>query len=470
MVDLAIRQSSSAKYVQNRHVNYYWRWKNYQTSFMPQLTLTGNLPDYKHSTSPITQSDGSIEFHQISSASANATLSISQPIPFTGARVWAGTSVHRIQDFNNNTVDFAGNPFTFGFTQPIFAYNYMKWQKRTEPLINEEAQKNFIEGIEEICLRATSRFFRFLRIQTNYKLAETNLKNSRDNMKIAQARQDLGQISENDFARIKLSVLNAQKALNQSRMDLKNADFELKSYIQLPQEQEIDLSLPLTMTLFEIDMDVALEQAMANRKETPQFERRLINADRGLEQARRTTGLRATLTGNYGLSNSADMIGGVYQNPEIQRLFRLGLSVPILDWGRSESKIKLAESERELTLFDVENDKSDFQREIVVQVEQFSLLKDQLVTAEEADNVAGNGYEIALKKFQNGDLSITELNIALAEREGAKRDYISSLQTYWTSYYNLRILTLYDFELKQKIWYDNPMLSREGERQSSGLF
>ena len=106
----------------------------------------------------------------------------------------------------------------------------------------------------------------------------------------------------------------------------------------------------------------------------------------------------------------------------------------------------------------------EFDRMIVVQVEQFSLLKDQLKTASEADRVAGNGYLIALKKFQNGELSITDLNIALQEREKAKRDYIYSIQAYWVAYYKLRILTLYDFEAGYNITYGNPMLSKNLDR------
>jgi len=188
------------------------------------------------------------------------------------------------------------------------------------------------------------------------------------------------------------------------------------------------------------------------------FQRRLIEADRDLVKAKRSTGLSATLIGSYGISNSAETYGGIYENPEKQRTARLTMSIPILDWGRSTSTVKLAESRRELVLYDVEKDQSDFERGVIVQVEQFSLLRDQLNTAREADKVAENGYQIALKKFQSGEISITDLNISLSERETAKRDYITSIENYWESYYRLRIFTLYDFELNQKITYDNPML------------
>jgi outer membrane protein TolC len=334
----------------------------------------------------------------------------------------------------------------------------MKWYKVTEPLIYDEAQKTFIQSIEEIAHEATSRFFRYLQIQTNYSLAESNLKNSQDNLKIAEVKQKIGDISENDFSRITLSVLNAKKALDKARMDLKNADFELKTYIGLDQNMNISLQIPVDMILFYVDVKTALDEANTNRKETPYLQRRLIEADRDLAQAKHSNGYSVTLQGSFGLSKSSPEFNGVYQAPDDSRSVRLTLSVPIMDWGRSASKVKLAESQRELTLFDVEKNRANFERQIVVEVEQFNLLKDQLVTAKEADKVAESGYRIALKKFQNGEISITDLNISLSERETAKRDYISSIEKYWESYYLIRILTLYDFETSTKITYSNPML------------
>ncbi len=461
VVDLSVTQSSSIKYTQNRNVNYYWRWRNFQTSFRPQLTLTGDLPDYEHVTTPVVQPDGSIQFKQVSQMQTSANLALSQSIPLLGTSIYAATSLYRIQDFNNRTVGYSGSPFYVGFVQPIFAYNSLKWSKKTEPLVYEEAQKQFIESIERISLTATNLFFRYLMIQTNFNLAESNLKNSRDNLEIARVKRELGGISENDFSRIELSVLNAQKALSKARIDLKNADFELKSYIGLDQEYVIELIIPLDMFLFEVNPEKALEEALDNRKETPQFQRRLLEADRDLIRAKRSSNFSATLRGSYGLSNSADDVPGIYEAAEKQRLVRMTLSIPVLDWGRSASRVKLAESRRDLVLYDVEQDRSDFSREVVVQVEQFNLLKDQMITAEEADKVAENGYQIALKKFQNGEISITDLNISLEERESAKRDYIASIENYWESYYMIRILTLYDFERDQKIVYSNPMLGGE---------
>jgi outer membrane protein TolC len=173
-------------------------------------------------------------------------------------------------------------------------------------MVYDEAQKRFVEEIEQISLTATYRFFRYLYVQTNFLLAQSNLRNSQDNLKISQTKRELGQISENDYSRIELSVLNAQKALNQASMELKNADFELRSYIGIKELNPLELIIPLNITLFDINPQLAISKAKENRKESTQFQRRLINADRDLAEAKSTTGLSATLSGSFGLSNSAD--------------------------------------------------------------------------------------------------------------------------------------------------------------------
>lgn len=461
VVSLAIEQSSAAKNEENRNINYYWRWKNFKTKFRPQLVLSGTLPNYTQQNIGVTQPDGSLRFVPVTNLTTSASLSLNQSIPWTGTYIYASTSAIRFQDFNKHTVNFSGSPFSIGFYQPVFAINWLKWSQKTEPLIHDEAQKDFVEEIERISLNTVVRYFRYLLVQTNYNLAESNLKNSTNNLKIARTKKDLGRISENNYSRNELAVLNAEKALSNAKFELKNADFELKSYIGLAQDQKIELELPLEITLFDIDPAKALAEAKANRKESSAYRRRLIVADRDLLNAKRSNGLSATLQGSYGLSNSAASMAGIYNQPERQKTLQLTLSIPILDWGQSASAVKLAESQRDLVIYDVEKDQEDFERSVIVQVEQFGLMKNQLKTASEADKVAEDGYHIALKQFQNGEISITELNIALSERDNAKRDYIRTLETYWEAYYNLRILTLYDFEKNEKINYANPLGAKQ---------
>ena len=163
--------------------------------------------------------------------------------------------------------------------------------------------------------------------------------------------------------------------MSSAKMDLKNADFSLKSYIGLDQKENIELQMPLLITLFDIDPEKALKEARENRSEQVYYLRRLISAERELTQAKRSSGLSAGLSGNYGLSNSAETFPGIYDQPLNQRVLQLTFSIPILDWGKAASSVKMAESNRDLVSFDVKQAFEDFDRSVIVQVEQFGFTR-----------------------------------------------------------------------------------------------
>ena len=261
VVDLALMQSPSVKYAQNENIRYYWRYRNFKTMNRPVLALTSDLPVYSRTTEAVIQPDGSIRFIPTETGKITARLSLSQSLMKTGTQIYASSSIYRINNYQDNEKEFSGEPIIFGFVQPVFSHNWLKWEQKTEPYFYEESQKSFVEKLEEISYAATVRYFHYLRVSTNYSLAQKNLENSNANLEIARARKELGRISENDYSRIELSVFTARKALNSAIMALKNADFALKSYIGLDQNLPIQLEIPLDMYFFQIDPDKALEEA-----------------------------------------------------------------------------------------------------------------------------------------------------------------------------------------------------------------
>lgn len=446
VVEWAVQQSPSSKNASNQRENAFWYFRNFKASFRPNLNLNGSLPNFQSTNTPVTQPDGSIRFQGINYSQSSVRLSLNQDIAATGTTVFAASDLMRIDDFGNKTVAYRSSPFMIGFNQPIFGFNNQRWSQKIEALRWEESQKGFNEQIEQISLYATQLFFNLLNIQTDADLARSNLDNSLANLEIAKVNKSLGKISENDFERINLSVYNARKALNRATMDLRIAGFNLKSYIGSDQAEDVELAVPMDIPTLKIDVRKALEQAYANRKENPQLKRQLLEAERNKTQAKRNNGLTASLNAVYGLTNTGEKIDRLVEHPEVQKVVQLSFNIPVLDWGRSSSQVKMAESRSELVKYEVEQETQQFEREVIVQVEQFMLLYEQIETSRQADKVAENGYQIALKQYQNGNLTINNLNIALQEREQSRRDYIGSLASFWGAYYKIRMLTLYDFE------------------------
>jgi len=232
------------------------------------------------------------------------------------------------------------------------------------------------------------------------------------------------------------------------------ATLNLRSYTGLQDTQKIALLLPASTINMQVSLDKVLSEAYENRSDAIGFVRRIAEAKRDVSRAKGDNGLNATLSAQVGFSKSEATLSKVYHSPIDQQQFQLIFTIPILDWGRSKSREKTAEANLQFTQYAVEQDKQIFAQEIVTQITLFDMMKQQLVLTARADSIAAEKYEIAKERYVLGNMSITDLSIAFQENDQAQRDYIYALRDFWGAYYQIRYLSLYDFETNQKIKYN----------------
>jgi hypothetical protein len=60
--------------------------------------------------------------------------------------------------------------------------------------------------------------------------------------------------------------------------------------------------------------------------------------------------------------------------------------------------------------------------------------------------VAQLGYDVTFQRFLIGKIDVIKLNIASTDQENARISYLNRLRDYWSSFFRLRSLTLFDFE------------------------
>jgi len=453
VVEMAKGNSIAAKQAATTRETKYWQWRTFKSNYQPQLSLSGNLPGYSKTSTQVVQPDGSIQFQSIHYDNSSVTLNFSQSITATGATIYGTTQLQRYDDFDRNNILYNGVPYAIGFSQPIGQYNSLKWDKKIQPLLYNESKQAYIEAQEQISFTVTGYFFDLLLAQVNKQTAETNLANTQKILKIANLKFQLGKVSKNEILQLQLEQLNAKKASGAARRDVEIATLNLRSYIGRDGDDTIVLVAPETISQMTVTTDRVLAEAFANRSDAIAFIRRIAEARRDVAIAHGQTGLTASLTANLGTSNSASTIPGVYRSPQTQQLLELTFSIPVLDWGRSKAKIKTAEANQQLTEYSVEQDKQTFKQQIVTQVSLFNVMKEQLALTAEADSIASEKYKIARDRYVLGDLSITDLSIAFTEHDQAQRDYVQSLRDFWSAYYQLRYLSLFDFEKNEKITY-----------------
>jgi outer membrane protein TolC len=93
----------------------------------------------------------------------------------------------------------------------------------------------------------------------------------------------------------------------------------------------------------------------------------------------------------------------------------------------------------------ISQDQVDFEQNVFLQVMQFNLQDDQVNIAATAERIAQSRYDVTKQRFLIGKIDVLNLNDALKEKDSSKRAYIQSLRNYWSYFYTLRQLTLYDF-------------------------
>ena len=453
VVAMAKDNSIAAKQAATTRETKYWQWRTYKSNYQPQLSLSGNLPGYSKTSTPVVQPNGTILFQPINYDNSALTLNFSQSITATGATIYGMTQMQRFDNFDGNMVQYNGVPYAIGFSQPLGQFNSLKWDNKIQPLLYNESKQAYIEAQEQISITVTGYFFDLLLAQVNLETAEANFINTQKILKIANLKFALGKVSKNEILQLQLEQLNARKAEGTAKRDVEIATLNLRSYIGQEGDEKIILMVPETISQMTVSADKVLAEAFENRSDAIAFARRIAEAQRDVASARGQTGLTATLTANLGTSNSATSIPGVYRSPQTQQLLELQFSIPVLDWGRSKAKIKTAEANQQLTVDSVERDKQTFKQQIVTQVSLFNEMKEQLVYTSEADSIASEKYKIARDRYVLGDLGITDLSIAFTENDQAKRDYVQSLRDFWSAYYELRYLSLYDFEMNEKITY-----------------
>ena len=432
----------------------YWEYRSYRAGYLPNLSMSATIPDLNRSIEKITTVDGDV-FADRSQIGTMGSLQLSQNIPFTGGSIYMSSDLQRIDMLTDDGgTSYLTNPISIGLRQPVNGYNSMKWEKLIEPLKYEEAKKDYINSLERVSLRAVSYFFDLALAQKNVEISNQNFSNADTLYKIAKGRYQLGTIAENELMQMELSSLNAGKELNEAHIDLAIRKFQLNSFLGFSQDEDVALQIPLNIPEVNVILEKALECARKNNPDVLSRERQLLEARQAVALSKANKGLNADIFASFGLSQRGEEFDGLYVRPEQQERIRLGVEIPIMDWGLARGKYKMAQSSQEVVKTNVAQAEMDFEQEVLLQVMQFNLQDDQLRIAAKADTIARMRYEVTKQRFLIGKISVLDLNVALQEKDVATRAYISALRNYWNYFFNMRSLTLFD-------WINNQSLSEE---------
>ncbi|SHG03331.1 Outer membrane protein TolC [Bacteroides luti] len=445
-ISLARVQSVDAAVSLNELKTAYWEYRTHKADMLPEVNFSGTLPAYNKSYSSYQESDGSYTFVPNNYLGLSGKFSVDQNIWVTGGKLSLTSSLDYLKQLSSGgTHQYMSVPVGLTLTQPIFNVNNLKWKRKIEPVRYAEAKAAYIESTEKVTMKTITDFFELILAQENLKIARQNLQNADKLYEIAKAKRTMGQISENELLQLKLAALKSKGTVTDMESNLNAKMFQLRSFLGLSEQDNIEPEIPSIVPVMHVDYQSVLEKAHENNSFAKNIRRRQLEADYNVASAKgalRSIDLYASV-GYTGLNNS---FNSSYQDLMNNQIVSVGVKIPILDWGKRRGKVKVAESNREVIESKIKQEQMDFNQDIFLLVEHFNNQAMQLNIAAEADDIAQQRYKTSIETFLIGKINTLDLNDAQTSKDDAKQKHISELYKYWYYYYQIRSLTLFDFQ------------------------
>jgi outer membrane protein TolC len=412
---------------------------------LPNVVLDGTLPTLNRSLNTYQREDGSYGFVGNNILTENLSLSLQQNIPFTNGVFSLQSQLQRMDQLNNKTTGYLSVPFAIALQQPLFHSKSMKWAMRIEPERYKEALKQYQVNMENVYANVINYYFDLLLAKVNLDIANINYDNAVKLFDIAKGKKSLGLISQNEIYQLELSRVNAEANVISVRQAYENRMLTLRNYLRLENDDTVLPVMPEGFSHLDITIEQVVALSVKNNPITHNLNRRIMEAQRQIDQAKANRGFRADINVSIGTTGSDLTLPDSYRNLQNREVVSLGIRIPILDWGKGKGGVKLAESEKEVVTRQTEQVQLNFEQNIVLSVSQFRNQSKLVSLAHHADSIAQLRYETAFQTFVMGTINVLDINSAQVERDNARRKYINELYLSWLYYYNLRQITLFDF-------------------------
>jgi outer membrane protein len=445
-IEIAQRQGYSARGAAAAVEAARWREDAFRARLFPRLSLRGTAPDINRAITPVIQPDGTTQFVEQSQMNSSLTLEVSQPIRATGGELFVSSGLSRLDLMGDQSARlWTSTPLVLGIRQQIFRPNALKWDREEQSLTANIAERDYAEARERVAEETAGAFFDAFAAEVALRNAESNVAVNDSLFLLSKGRYEVGKIGENDLLQSELALLRARNAADAARLTRDRAHATLRRQLGMAPGEALTLAPAPRPPDVRVDPAVAVGYAVQNRSEIREHELQRTQADRRVREARTSNGFGATVTAIAGLNQTATVLGDAYRSPLDQQRLSLSLEMPVLQWGAGRASVQAAQADQERVEQTVLANRQALEQEVHFAALEIEQNARQLEIAAKADTVADRRFEVAKNRYVIGKIGISDLYIAQNEKDGAVQSYVQALRQYWTSYYRLRRLTLYDF-------------------------
>ena len=454
-IEMAQRQGAQGRVAENNRDAGRDRDHAFSAGFLPSLSINGTTPNYFRSITGVIQPDGTTQYLPLEETDAGLNATVSQKIPWTNSTLSfsSGLSQTKVSGINGFQ-SWSSTPFSVGISQPLFRSNSQMWDIKQQTLRIESSERKYLEAREDAAIAATGAFFDLYSASANMKNAQANVLVNDTLYTVNKGRLEIGKIGENDLLQSELALLRARAAFSDASLNYDRALAQFRIVINVAPGTPIELAVNADVPQFDADTVAAVRWARENSSTiTDVVATAQVQADRSVSEARWNGGGGGSVNASYGFNGTSigPSASPAYSNLLNAQHLSLSVSLPVWQWGVHSSTVDAAKADRDATKANAELSRAQVDINAHFAALQLTESRLGLTIAAKADTVARKRFDVAYNRYGIGKITSDVLILAEIDKDQAVVAYAAALRTYWTAYYTLRRLTLYDFETGKPI-------------------
>lgn len=294
-----------------------------------------------------------------------------------------------------------------------------------QSVFQEEVEKN------NIVLNILEVYLQTLYSKENIVIAENNVTTSEQEVQRAKARLDAGTIALSDYTEAQSQVATNKYNLIAAKNDYQQYIIKLKQLLELSPLDDIEIQSIEDVSdeiHLELDKNQVYNNALMALPEIKASNLNIAASEKELDIAKGGFLPTLSLTGSIGSGYTSinDNTFSDQFNVNFNQRIGLSLSIPIFNRNQTKAAVQTAT----INIEKAEIQKQSTEKEVYKKVEttyQNALSAQEQVIASEASKIAAEqSYKLALKKYELGDLSTTDLVISQNTYTNAQQNYLQA--------------------------------------------
>ena len=447
MITIAKKQSLDASYIKHKRINAELAYKYYRANLLPELKLTSIPMRYSSDVVERYSYDDDRTVYRAQQSLYSATnVMLKQNVGFLGGYVYMESDLRYYRTLQNETSQFTSVPFRIGYNQNIVGFNPYKWTKKVEKLNLSLNEKETVAGLEGVAVETINRYFTIVILSEQLKQARMKYLTCDSLYQTGVYRSKLGGINNSDLYELKIERNRAETEIVELESKIETEKFSFAKFLQLTDTILFHFEVPTNVRDINVPLDKAQSLALENSSVILNCRKSKIQNEQAEAKAKAQRYLEASVSVNVGWHQVADNFKGVYKNLLNEQSALINVSIPLVDFGRRKTQLAQIRENIELDIINEQKAADNVIDEVVGRVSYMTINRRKVSSTAETYELAQMFYKEALESYKLGRNTFSKVCEALIRQKMALADYYNAMRDYWINYYELRRMTLYDFE------------------------